>query len=92
MCCFIYYFGIAHYIILIFANWNHQAQLRDWKCKYTALEPWEKRAFIVASYFMRDDGKHWRQNNKDSFDKISLLYSKWAQNKKNANTNWSIDL
>ena len=79
-------------IIFIFANWNNQPQLRDWKCNYTALEPWEKRAFIVASYFMNDDGKHWRQNNKEAFDEISLLYNNWAKNKTETNPNWRIDL
>lgn len=79
-------------IIFIFANWNNQPQLRDWKCNYTALEPWEKRAFIVASYFMNDDGKHWRQNNKEAFDEISLLYNMWAKHKTEANPNWRIDL
>lgn len=79
-------------IIFIFANWNNQPQLRDWKCNYTALEPWEKRAFIVASYFMNDDGKHWRQNNKEAFDEISLLYNMWAKHKTETNPNWRIDL
>ena len=79
-------------IIIIFANWKNQAQLRDWKSIYTSLEPWEKRAFVVASYFMNDDGKHWRTNNKKSFDEIILLYNLWAENKSKSNKNWSIDL
>ena len=71
-------------IILIMANWNCVHWISDVKSRFTSLDVWERRAFIVASYILTDEGKHWRKSMKDSFTPIEKLFEKWEGDRKNA--------
>lgn len=51
----------------------------------------ERRAFIVASYILRDEGKHWRDSTKDEFGPLERLVHNWA-GKKASQGDWSIPL
>ena len=42
------------------------------------MSPWEKRAFVVGSYCLGDEGSHWRGHVKDTFDPFTALVHEWA--------------
>ena len=68
-------------IILIMAKWNATHWISDLKNRYASLTTWEKRSFIIASYKLGDEGRHWRSHFKDQFSKIDLIYRDWISEK-----------
>lgn len=65
-------------IILAMARWNAVHWLADKKRFFQTMSPWEKRAFLIASYCLGDAGKHWRDHVKDTFDPFTALVHEWA--------------
>jgi len=68
---------IRRQIILIMANWKCYYWLSDIKQKYSGLGEWEKRAFIISSYILGDEGKHWRDNTKRSWTPMDSIVRDW---------------
>lgn len=64
-------------IILAWVDWGHNHCLTDIKKHFQALSKWERRAFIVGSYMLRDEGKHWREHNAASFDPSERIVRQW---------------
>jgi hypothetical protein len=64
-------------IILGMAAWGHNHWLTDLKKRFHGLSKWERRCYIVASYFMSDEGKHWRTHNSSSFDPSEIVIRDW---------------
>lgn len=48
-------------IVLIMAKWGVGHWLSDQKTYYHRMNPWVQRAFLIASYRLGDEGRHWRQ-------------------------------
>jgi hypothetical protein len=78
-------------IILIMAKWKNWYWLSDLRTNFRLLSVAERRAFIVASYSLRDEGKHWRQHTADEFSPFEQLVRRWAGEKANQ-PGWSISL
>lgn len=74
-------------IILAWIAWRHNHSLTDLKKHFKALSKWERRAFIVGSYILTDEGKHWRKHNDDSFDPGELVVRHWFADRFNKNPN-----
>ena len=72
-------------IIVAMTNWNCHYWLVDIKSQFTTLTTWERRAVIYASYFLGDEGNHWRQHNKNLFSKEEVLLRDWCASRKQAN-------
>jgi len=68
---------IRRLIILTMANWECCYWLTDVKHRYSGLSEWEKRAFILASYFLGDEGRHWRDNIRRTWTPPDLLARDW---------------
>ncbi len=68
---------IRRLIILVMANWKCFYWLSDIKQIYSGLTDWEKRAFILASYILGDEGSHWRQHTKRTWTPMDTLISHW---------------
>jgi len=68
-------------IIMSMARWKRFYWLKDVKNKYAGLSEWEKRAFLIASYILRDEGHHWRQNTKHSWSPMDTLVRDWFSKK-----------
>jgi Reverse transcriptase (RNA-dependent DNA polymerase) len=64
-------------IILAMTEWGHNYWVSDLKKKFNALSKWERRCFIVSSYFLGDEGKHWRNYMTPSFDLFELVVRDW---------------
>lgn len=65
-------------IIIAMANWDCHYWLSDIKNQFTTMTIWERRAFIYASYFLGDEGNHWRTHNKNSFSPEEVLIKDWC--------------
>lgn len=81
-------FLVKRDIILIMLEWESDYWLSDLKNKYSTLNEWEKRAFIMASYTLGDEGKHWRTHNKKGFSEIQRIYLDWMSDKVNSGKGW----
>jgi hypothetical protein len=73
--------AIRRDIILTMARWKAWAWLSDLKNLFRTLSPMERRAFIVASYTMSDEGKHWRQHIAPELSAFEDLVRVWASEK-----------
>lgn len=60
------------------AKWNTHYWLSELRRTFSTMTTWQRRLFIVTSYLLGDEGKHWRDHNKDKFNFIDSLYSKWG--------------
>jgi Reverse transcriptase (RNA-dependent DNA polymerase) len=78
-------------IILITAKWKNWYWLSDLRSSFGSLSVAERRAFIVASFSLRDEGKHWRQHTAREFSPFERLVQLWAGEKANQ-PGWSIPL
>jgi len=72
-------------IIIAMANWDCHYWLVDVKSQFTTLTTWERRAFIYASYFLGDEGRHWRDHSKNLFTDEERLIRDWCAKRKSSN-------
>lgn len=66
--------------------------LSDQKTSFTTLGRSERRAFIAASYFLGDEGKHWRENVKKQLIEFEQLMLTWVSEKNPHTTSWKLPL
>lgn len=78
-------------IILTLARCGEWYWLSDVKNNFRQLSSPERRAFIVASYALQDEGRHWREHAKDEFSPYENIILKWAGEKANEK-GWRISL
>jgi reverse transcriptase-like protein len=78
-------------IILIMAKWRNWYWLSDLRSSFRSLSVAERRAFIIASFSLRDEGRHWRQHTADEFSPFEQLVKHWAAEKA-GQPGWSIPL
>lgn len=63
------------------ANLNNHYWIANLKTRFATFTAWERRAFIAASYFLRDEGKHWREHTKEQFSEIEIELRDWISTK-----------
>lgn len=73
-------------IILAMARWEKHYWLTDIKKGFKTATEWERRAIIIASYRMGDEGAHWRKNNRRLFDTSEGLVRDWAAERAQQNS------
>lgn len=78
-------------IILTAARWGDWYWLSDLKNRFGELSGPERRAFIVASYILKDEGRHWRDHIEMELSPFEKFILKWAGGKANQG-NWKIPL
>jgi hypothetical protein len=78
-------------IILYMAQRDADYWISDKRKQYGTLTLWERRALLVASYILADEGEHWRGTLKGSVSPMDKLVLDWAAEKKKSG-NWSIAL
>jgi hypothetical protein len=66
--------------------------LSDIKSQFSTLSKWERRAFIASSFYLGDEGKHWRDHTADQFTPHEKLIRKWISNKHPNNNSWKLPL
>lgn len=78
-------------VILIMARWKVWAWLSDQRASFRTMSQPERRAFIIASYVLNDEGKHWRAHVKKEFTELEQLTATWAESK-TSQTGWMVPL
>jgi Reverse transcriptase (RNA-dependent DNA polymerase) len=66
--------------------------LTNVKADFTSLSRWERRAFIAASFFIGDEGNHWRNNTKEQFTSFEILLRDWIAAKHPSQNAWKLPL
>lgn len=76
-------------IILVMAKWKAWYWLSNLKTEFRTLGTAERRAFIVASYVLTDEGRHWRNHIEPELSPFELLVKQWASEKAQL-PSWSV--
>ena len=71
-------------IILLMGHRGADHWISNCRKQFSVLTQWEKRAFIICSYILEDEGKHWREGIKKELWDFDKLVMKWAGDKKNS--------
>lgn len=78
-------------VILAMARRERDYWVADRRHNFQSLSVWERRALIIASYILADEGKHFRSANERHFGPLDWLVRTWSSRKKDANR-WSVPL
>jgi hypothetical protein len=73
--------AIRRDIILAMARWKEWIWLSDKRGNFRAMNPSERRAFIIASYVMKDEGDHWRKHTRKEFSAFEEIVRAWASSR-----------
>jgi hypothetical protein len=79
-------------IMLILARWGVTYWLSDQKNYVGSAHPWVKRAFIVGSYSLGDEGKHWRDANRATMSAFDLILRDWVAGKRQQDASWQVPI
>jgi hypothetical protein len=52
---------------------------------------WERRALLIASYVLQDEGRHWREHVKKQMHETEQKFMQWVASK-NSGRQWEIPL
>jgi hypothetical protein len=80
-------------IILLMAHRHADYWLSNCRTTFSTLTGWERRALLIASYTLGDEGKHWRdaiRSEQSAFDKLILEWTAESKNKKG--DTWKVPL
>jgi Reverse transcriptase (RNA-dependent DNA polymerase) len=78
-------------IILVLAKWGEWYWLSDRRNRFRELSGPERRAFIVASYILKDEGDHWRDHIVKELNPFEKFIMRWAGQKANL-LNWVVPI
>lgn len=65
-------------IILAMVRFKQWYWLSDLRNRFRELSSLERRAFVVASYMLRDEGRHWRDHIEHELDPFEKFIQNWA--------------
>ena len=71
-------------IIHALANWDCRYLVKRELRNFASASPWERRALIVGSFCLGDEGRHWRRHSNPTFHPVEQLVSSWAAERKQA--------
>lgn len=80
-------------IILLMAYRQADYWLSNCRTTFSTLTGWERRALLIASYTLGDEGKHWRdsiKNDQNPFDRLVLQWA--AEGKQKKGSSWRVPL
>lgn len=64
-------------IILVMAKWGVTYWLSDILRRFGSLSNWERKAMIVASFYLTDEGEHWQNHTKRTLTQAEVLIRDW---------------
>jgi hypothetical protein len=77
---------VRRQIILIMAKWKVTYWLSDLLRRFGSLSNWERKAFIVASFYMSDEGEHWQNHTKRTLSQAEAIIRDWYRERLNRTT------
>jgi hypothetical protein len=69
-------------IILILAKHNADYWISNQLKHFNTATPWEKRALLISSYILEDEGREWRKRIKAALSPFDKLVLTWASENK----------
>ncbi|KAB0484023.1 hypothetical protein BVK86_11670 [Pseudomonas reinekei] len=72
-------------IILMMAHRGADHWVSNCRKSYSTLTVWERRAMLISSYILEDEGKHWRDSVKQDLNDFEKLILTWAADSKQKN-------
>lgn len=66
-------------IVIIMSHWGAAFWLSDRRHQFGRMHPWVQRAFVMASYSLADEGRHWRDRIEAQIPPLDELASQWAR-------------
>jgi hypothetical protein len=89
--------GFAPYIqrdiMLILARWRVTYWLSDQKNYISNAHAWVKRAFVIASYTLGDEGRHWRRGaSMRAMGPFEQLVKDWAASRWQPDGSWPVPI
>jgi len=82
--------GVRRDAILALAHKGADYWISDRRKKFATLSEWEKRAILISSYILDDEGSHWRNSIKSVLTPLQRLSVEWASEKKRSSGAWEI--
>lgn len=80
-------------LIVLMAHRRADYWLSNCRNSFATLTGWERRALLVASYTLGDEGKHWRESIRDEQSPFDRLVLDWAaESKQKQGANWRVPL
>lgn len=80
-------------IILLMAHRKAEYWVSNCRNNFSTLTAWERRALLIASYVLSDEGSHWRDAIKKNLNDYDLLILKWTGDSKAAKgPDWRVPL
>ena len=79
-------------IILAMAKFNNHSWISNQIKEFRLMDSWCRRAMIIASFSLGDEGEHWRRHNKQQFSDFEKIVAGWVATKKQENIHWSVSL
>ena len=72
-------------IILMMAHRGADHWVSNCRKSYPTLTVWERRAMLISSYILEDEGRHWRDSVKHGLNDFDKLVLAWAADSKQKN-------
>lgn len=80
-------------IILMMGYRGADHWISDCRKKFSTVTDWERRALIICSFILTDEGKHWRDKIKKELSPFDTLLLTWAnKSKSEKGVNWRVPL
>lgn len=78
-------------VILMMAHRGADHWISNYRKNYPTLTVWERRAMLISSYILEDEGKHWRDSVKHDLNEYDKLVLKWASlSKQKSQGSWRV--
>jgi hypothetical protein len=78
--------------IMAMVNMGETGWLSDLKSNFIAMSIFEQRAFLCASYYLGDEGTHWRKSISSQLNSSEKLLTLWIASKQPLNSEWKLPL
>jgi hypothetical protein len=78
--------------IYAMTNLNNVHWLSDLKSSFSTLNTWERRSYIAASFYLGDEGHHWRKNISGQLNSFEQLLKSWVAGKHPIQNSWILPL
>jgi Reverse transcriptase (RNA-dependent DNA polymerase) len=79
-------------IMLILARWGVTYWLSDQKNYFWSAHAWVRRAFIVSSYALGDEGAYWRNVTMPQMGSFDKLVRDWVTERRQRDRGWQVPI
>ncbi len=78
-------------VILAMARWKAWYWLSNVRGNFRTFSPAERRAFLIASFVLNDEGQHWRRHIARELSPFEIIVKDWAA-ERTKSQGWSVPL